>query len=78
MNEFEEDFASLFEASQQARRIEKGQTIEGTIVGIGHDTAFVNVGGKGEALLDLAELRDEDGAADGQCGRHRAGTGGLD
>ncbi len=62
VSEFEEDFAALFEASQAATRIERGQTVEGTIVGIGHDTAFVNVGGKGEALLDLAELRDADGA----------------
>src|SRR5262245_10143824 len=29
-----EDFASMFEASLKAKRIEKGQTIEGTIVAI--------------------------------------------
>jgi small subunit ribosomal protein S1 len=56
-----EDFAALFEASQKPKRFEKGQTIEGTIVGIGHDVAFVNVGGKGEATIDLAELKDDDG-----------------
>ena len=64
MSEFEEDFASMFEASQQAKRIGKGQTVEGTIVGIGHDVAFVNVGGKGEAILELAEVRNEDGTLD--------------
>lgn len=68
MSEFEEDFASLFEASQQAKRIDKGDTIEGTIVGIGHDVAFVNVGGKGEALLDLAELKDADGVLEAGVG----------
>ena len=29
----EDDFEKMFEASQQARRIEKGRTIEGTIRG---------------------------------------------
>ena len=62
MSEPEEDFASMFEASQKAKRIEKGQTVAGTIVAIGHEVAFVNVGGKGEALIDLAELQDADGA----------------
>ena len=30
-----EDFATMFEASIQAKRIERGQTIDGRIVGIG-------------------------------------------
>jgi len=30
-----EDFAAMFEASRKAKRIEKGQTIDGTIVAIG-------------------------------------------
>lgn len=61
MSEFEEDFASMFEASLKAKRIEKGQTIEGTIVGVGHDMAFVNVGSKGEAMIELAELKNDEG-----------------
>jgi len=56
-----EDFAAMFEASIQAKRIEKGQTLEGTIVGIGPEVAFVDVGGKGEAMIDVAELKDADG-----------------
>jgi len=59
--ESDEDFASMFEASQQARRIERGQTVEGTLVGIGHEVAFVDVGGKGEAVIDLAELKNDEG-----------------
>jgi len=58
----DEDFAAMFEASQKPRRIEKGQTIDGTIVAIGPEVAFVNVGGKGEATIDLDELKDPDGA----------------
>jgi small subunit ribosomal protein S1 len=60
----DEDFAALFEASLQAKRIEKGQTIEGTIVAIGPEVAFIDVGGKGEAQIDLDELKDEAGAVD--------------
>jgi len=61
VSEEEEDFATLFEASVKAKRVEKGQTIEGTIVAIGPAVAFVNVGGKGEAMIDIGELKDADG-----------------
>ena len=61
MSEQEEDFATMFEASVKARRLERGQTIEGTIVAFGSDVAFVSVGGKSEAQIALAELKDADG-----------------
>jgi small subunit ribosomal protein S1 len=57
----DDDFASMFEASLQAKRFEEGQTIEGTIVAIGPEVAFIDVGGKGEATIDIEELVDEDG-----------------
>jgi len=57
----EEDFAALFEASLQAKRLEKGQLVDGTIVAIGPDVAFVDVGGKGEAAIDIAELKNAEG-----------------
>ena len=57
----QEDFAAMFEASEKARQFHRGQTIEGTIVALGPKVAFVNVGGKGEAEIDLAELKDADG-----------------
>jgi len=56
-----EDFAALFEASLKAKRVEQGQTIEGTIVAIGPEVAFVDVGGKGEATIEVDELKDADG-----------------
>ena len=68
MSESTEDFAALFEASQRAKRIVQGQTIEGTIVGIGADVAFVDVGGKGEATIDVAELKDADGDLEAAVG----------
>jgi small subunit ribosomal protein S1 len=51
----------MFEASQQAKRIEQGQTIEGTIVAIGPEVALVDVGGKSEAVIDISELKDVEG-----------------
>jgi small subunit ribosomal protein S1 len=57
----EEDFATLFEASVKARQFERGQTIDGTIVAFGPEVAFVSVGGKSEAQIDLAELKDSEG-----------------
>jgi small subunit ribosomal protein S1 len=64
----DEDFAAMFEASVKPRRFERGQTIEGTIVAIGAEVAFVNVGGKGEATIDIAELKDDEGALEVAAG----------
>ena len=85
MSENEEDFAAMFEASVKATRLTPGQAVEGTIVAIGDDVAFVNVGAKGEATIALDELRDEDGALQVGIGDRvqatltstSSGTGGL-
>src|SRR5688500_15675286 len=58
----------MFEASVKARRVEQGQTIEGTIVAIGAEVALVSIGGKSEAQIDVAELKDEDGAIEVSIG----------
>jgi small subunit ribosomal protein S1 len=68
VSEQEEDFAAMFEASVAARQFTRGQTVEGTIVAIGPKVAFVNVGGKGEAEIDVAELKDDDGDVDVSVG----------
>ncbi len=57
----EEDFAAMFEASLQAKRLEKGDLVEGVVVAIGPEVAFVDVGGKGEAAIDIDELKNEEG-----------------
>jgi small subunit ribosomal protein S1 len=64
----EEDFAALFEASLKAKRFERGDTITGTIVAIGPEVAFVSVGGKGEAVIDLDELKNDDGVLEAAAG----------
>ena len=68
MSEQEEDFATMFEASTRARHVERGQTVEGTIVAIGPEVALVSVGGKSEAQIDVAELKDADGDVDVSVG----------
>jgi small subunit ribosomal protein S1 len=64
----DDDFASLFEASLQAKRFEQGQTIEGTIVAIGPEVAFIDVGGKGEATIEIEELLDAEGVLEAGVG----------
>jgi small subunit ribosomal protein S1 len=61
VSEQEEDFAAMFEASVKAKQFKRGQAVEGTIVSIGPKVAFVNIGGKGEAEVDVAELKDHEG-----------------
>jgi small subunit ribosomal protein S1 len=68
VSEPEDDFAALFEASERARQVSRGQTIEGTVVAIGRDSALVDVGGKSEAEIDIAELKDDDGKLEVKVG----------
>jgi small subunit ribosomal protein S1 len=67
-HEPEEDFAALFAASEQTKKLMTGQTVEGTIVAIGPEVALVNVGAKGEASLSIDELRNDDGVVEAQVG----------
>ena len=64
----EEDFAAMFEASEKARRFERGQLIDGIVVAFGEEVAFVSIGGKSEAQIDVDELRDANGALDVSVG----------
>src|SRR3990167_2149072 len=62
-----EDFAALlaeFEGKSPARRRRDprvGETVKGTVVSIGQDAVFVDLGAKSEGMVELAELRDESG-----------------
>jgi len=70
----EEDFATMFEASERSKRIERGQTVEGTIVAIGSETALVDVGAKSEAVIDVNELKDDEGHLEVSVGDRIAAT----
>ncbi len=63
-----EDFAALFEASYTTKRITNGQAVDGVIVAIGADTALVDVGAKGEATIDLGELKNHEGVLEAAVG----------
>jgi small subunit ribosomal protein S1 len=64
----EDDFATLFAASTRTKRLEQGQTVEGTIVAVGAEVAFVDVGAKGEATLPLGDVTSHDGVIEARVG----------
>lgn len=57
-----EDFASLFAKSEQAEksrpRVRTGDLARGRVVAVGAQSAFVAIGAKAEAVIDVAEFRD--------------------
>ena len=66
MADDDEDFAAMFAASEQAKprgakRPKVGDLVKGTIVTLGKDAVFVDLGGKAEGQLDRAQVTDPDG-----------------
>jgi small subunit ribosomal protein S1 len=63
----EDDFATLFAASESAatgrRNWSAGDLVSGRVIAVGQNSAFVAIGAKGEAELDLAEFRDPQSGA---------------
>jgi len=55
-----DDFAALLAEADAAAaaRLNVGDVVRGTVIAIGQTTAFLAVGAKGEAMIDLAEFRD--------------------
>jgi small subunit ribosomal protein S1 len=56
-----EDFATLFARESTKPALEVGQIVKGRVIQIAAENIFVDVGGKGEAWIDRAELADEEG-----------------
>src|SRR5438128_3924519 len=56
-----EDFATLFAREATGPALEVGQVVRGRVIHVAAEHVFVDVGGKGEAWIDRAELTDEDG-----------------
>ncbi|MCS6911615.1 MAG: S1 RNA-binding domain-containing protein [Myxococcota bacterium] len=72
-----ESFAELFEQSLKSpngrravarRDPEVGELVQGEVVQIGNEYAFLDIGAKAEALVSLDELRDESGQLTIQIG----------
>ncbi|HEX5814876.1 MAG TPA: S1 RNA-binding domain-containing protein [Methylomirabilota bacterium] len=61
MSDDSEDFAALFARHEAQRALEKGQVVKGRVIQVTAEHVFVDVGGKGEAWIDRAELVDADG-----------------
>ena len=68
MSDQSEDFAAMFEASIQVKRLDQGELVEGRIVSIGPEVALVDVGRKGEAVMNIAELKNADGELEVKLG----------
>ena len=62
-----EDFASLFGEFEQRqgtagkREPAVGDKVTGTVISIQEDSAFIDLGGKSEGMVEIAELTDADG-----------------
>jgi len=67
--ELEEDFASLLEKSGSASdRLAPGQKTRAQVVSISGDLVYIDLGGKSEGVIDLAEFIGEDGTPTVQVG----------
>ena len=60
MNE-PEDFATMFAREAARAVLEVGQIVKGRVIQISAESVFVDVGGKGEAWIERAELTDDEG-----------------
>lgn len=63
-----EDFAALFEASQQDSEMQEGAVVEGKIVSVSPDYVTVDIGFKCEGLIPISEFKDQTGEAHVQVG----------
>ncbi len=63
-----ENFAELFEASQQQNEIKEGEVVDGTVISIGTDSVTVDIGFKCEGIVPLHEFKDAQGVAHVQVG----------
>lgn len=59
----EEDFAAMLEQSlsETGTRVEPGQKVDAKVLQLGSEWVFLDVGQKGEGILDVKELQDADG-----------------
>jgi small subunit ribosomal protein S1 len=56
-----EDFAAMFAREVARPVLEVGQVVKGRVIQISAESVFVDVGGKGEAWIERAELADDEG-----------------
>jgi small subunit ribosomal protein S1 len=59
----EENFAAMLDKSTVNRRLFPGQKIRAKVVSVSDDFVYIDLGGKSEGAVDLAEFVDEDGVS---------------
>ncbi len=57
----QENFADLLAQQQTGPALQIGQVVKGRVIQVGADSVFVDVQGKGEAMIARAELEDDQG-----------------
>jgi small subunit ribosomal protein S1 len=86
MADKDDDFAAMFAESEReaprAKRPRVGDQITGKVISIGKEAVFVDIGSKGEGVLDRAEVSDPEGkllikVGDVVDARVAADTGGV-
>jgi len=57
-----ESFAEMLEkSSRQSERLGPGQKVKADVVSVSGDLVYIDLGGKSEGVIDIAELTDKDG-----------------
>src|SRR2546426_12118692 len=75
-SEEQEDFARMMKESLAPKFHKEGETVEGTIVALGAEVAFVDIGGTGGAPTHIEELVRPGSDVRGEVGDSgRAGVG---
>jgi small subunit ribosomal protein S1 len=64
--EMEQSFEDLFESS--LKELHSGNVVKGTIVQVNPDSVIVDVGGKSEGVIPVAEFTDEQGQIEVKVG----------
>ena len=61
--EQEEDFASMLDKCSMGKRLYPGQKVRAKVVSISGNLVYIDLGGKSEGAVDLAEFIDKDGVS---------------
>ncbi len=60
--EQEENFAAMLRESSMGQRLHPGQKVRARVVSVSGDLVYIDIGGKSEGAVDVAEFMDEKGA----------------
>ena len=63
-----ENFAAMLDKSSMGERLHPGQKVRAKVVSVSRDFVYIDLGGKSEGALDLAEFIDKDGVANVRAG----------